>query len=65
MKRVVVRGGSVKDNGLLSSKGISIEENSNNGMKDSIISILLSLANNASYIRHMLLIHLNLFLRYK
>ena len=34
MKRVVVRGGSVKDNGLLSSKGISIEENSNNGMKD-------------------------------
>ena len=46
MKRVVVRGGSVKDNGLLSSKGISIEENSNNGMKDSIISILLSLANN-------------------
>ena len=44
MKRVVVRGGSVKDNGLLSSKGISIEENSNNGMKDIISFILLCLA---------------------
>ena len=32
MKRVVVRGATSNNNGLLSSKGISIEEKGENGM---------------------------------
>ena len=31
MKRVVVRGATKNNNGVLSSKGISIEENGDNG----------------------------------
>ena len=34
MKRVVVRGATPSHNGILSSKGISIEENSEKGMFD-------------------------------
>ena len=68
MKRVVVRGGSFKDNGLLSSKGISIQENSDNGMKDIInfsFSSSISGEEYSSYRKLIFLLPLNEFLRYK